>query len=671
MMNMSQFQTEYERQNEYLERLPEDYTFPLFNSAVAIESQRKSGYRHTAAAAREIVDNAIEASADTIHVIFDHVERVDTGKRGKKGRKRQVVSAVAFIDNGSGMKPGLARYALAWGGGTHYDKPTSLGRFGFGLPNASINQTRSTQVFTRTEGEQSWRKAELDIDNVNGNGSTCIGEEVQSDLPGFVQDYLVRNSIDLKRGTVVVWMTPDRLTYRRTATLKEHFLDDFGVVYRYLLNDGLKIIVDGQPVEPTDPLFLMPKGRLYRPVGGDDAPRIVWENTFVLKVYTDSDTGERLLKNVEKPNEIDADDPDLQFGRVQVRVVRFPPGFALGRKGEAQIEPIDDYAQDRLAIRESRRGVSFVRANREIETKDVFPRSRRAKSTGLGDWPLLQGYAYHWACEIRFDPDLDEIFGITNDKQRVEPHENLWKILASDDLDPRPLDRQLQLEQNWQKQERKSRRDEIRLASARKADKSDIPTPAEQAAVTADIVTGVSTEAPPARQAEVKEKTEEAIRRKNKEAKANGKSELTSQDKEKYLKTLENEKKRKPYSIEYADRSPDEPFYSPEFGPVEKVVVRINRGHPFYKLFYQGLRELSVPDGGVSPKDAVDYLLIALSKGELGTHVDECRFWYEEQRKGVWSKELERGYKILEKMESAAEPEVEEEIADFNNEASG
>ena len=59
-----------------------------------------------------MVDNSIEAGATKIHVVFE------TKKQG-----RQVVTAVAFIDNGSGMLPAMARYALSWGGGTHFDEP--------------------------------------------------------------------------------------------------------------------------------------------------------------------------------------------------------------------------------------------------------------------------------------------------------------------------------------------------------------------------------------------------------------------------------------------------------------------------------------------------------------------------------------------------------------------
>src|SRR2546430_953681 len=87
---------EVERQEKYLSRLPEDFEFPLFNSKQALESQRKNGYRDSAAAAREIVDNALEAGAKRIHLFFNH-------KRSKQGR--DLVASIAFLDDGSGMLP--------------------------------------------------------------------------------------------------------------------------------------------------------------------------------------------------------------------------------------------------------------------------------------------------------------------------------------------------------------------------------------------------------------------------------------------------------------------------------------------------------------------------------------------------------------------------------------
>src|SRR4051812_28075883 len=97
--------TELQRQQKYLDKLPADFEFPLFNAIQALESQRRNGYRNTAAAAREIVDNALEAGADRIDIVFD-----------KSNKGREVVKSVAFIDKGAGMKPKMARYALSWGG---------------------------------------------------------------------------------------------------------------------------------------------------------------------------------------------------------------------------------------------------------------------------------------------------------------------------------------------------------------------------------------------------------------------------------------------------------------------------------------------------------------------------------------------------------------------------
>jgi len=34
--------------------------------------------------------------------------------------------------------------------------------------------------------------------------------------------------------------------------------------------------------------------------------------------------------------------------------------------------------------------------------------------------------------EVKFNPQLDEVFGIANDKQTVRPIEDFWRLLASE-----------------------------------------------------------------------------------------------------------------------------------------------------------------------------------------------------------------------------------------------
>ena len=102
------------------------------------------------------------------------------------------------------------------------------------MPNASIHQTRRTLVYTRTQSNERFRRACLDIDTYREFDLQTIPAEEESDLPDFVERYASEAGIDLDHGTVVVWEKPDRLTYRTPAKLKEHLLSDFSVLYRYL-----------------------------------------------------------------------------------------------------------------------------------------------------------------------------------------------------------------------------------------------------------------------------------------------------------------------------------------------------------------------------------------------------------------------------------------------------
>ena len=372
--------SELDRQRLYLSKLPTDFTFPLFNAKQALESQRRSGYRNTAAAAREIVDNSIEAGATKVHVIFD------------KDETRQRVRAVAFIDDGPGMIPEMARYALSWGGGTHFDEPTFIGKFGFGLPNASINQTRTTEVYTRTK--DGTFKAELDINKFQQYGLQSIPEPVPSDLPEFVKAHLKRQKWDFKTGTVVVWVNPDRLTYKKHRTLAEHLVDDFGVAYRYQLlkrapnNDeepALKLLVEDITVDAINPLFLHPKARYYEPpcsAADIDKPfgggaRLMEDLSITLVIKKDTETGEpsftRLLdvKQVDEPNVTGT-------STFKVRVVRFPLGFAVAKASKTELSD----ANRRFEVRKTRRGMAFVRSGREIQMIDSFPVRRKTNATG-------------------------------------------------------------------------------------------------------------------------------------------------------------------------------------------------------------------------------------------------------------------------------------------------
>jgi Histidine kinase-, DNA gyrase B-, and HSP90-like ATPase len=381
--------TELQRQQKYLERLPDDFTFPLFNAKQAIDSQRASAYRNTGAASREIVDNAMEAGADKIHVIFDT-------QRGNGNRR--LIDAVAFIDNGSGMLPKMVRYALSWGGGTHFDDPAFIGKFGFGLPNASINQTTCVEVYSRTSATEPFIKGWLDIRDYKGYQTQVIREPIEAPLPEFVQRYLEKEGWTLDHGTVVVWVRPDRLTYRSPSNLREHKVEDFGIVYRYLLANPERMIelnVDSVTVRPVDLMFLLPEEQYY--VSAEEGgAEILKDELLPVRYFINHETGERELELLDPDSviQLNHEDPNLlAIGTIHARLAHLLVDFAEARSGKGP--PTD--ANRRFEARKTHYGLSFVRNNREIQTLDAFPRSARDKGNGLGSWPLLQGYAYHAA----------------------------------------------------------------------------------------------------------------------------------------------------------------------------------------------------------------------------------------------------------------------------------
>jgi hypothetical protein len=607
--------SEIERQKKYLAKLPKDFQYPLFNAVQALESQRRNGYRNTAAAAREIVDNSLEAGASRIHVVFN-----------KSTKGKEIVKSVAFIDNGPGMLPKMARYALSWGGGTHFDEPNFIGRFGFGLPNASINQTRRVEVYTRTNASDPINLAWLDANDFPETGLQTIPEPITADLPDFVKNYLNKNNLPFETGVVVVWVEPDRLTYKTASSLKEHILDDFGTTYRYLLK-GIDLKVDNVAVEPVDPLFLDPNARYY--LAPDKGGAIEEESPAIpVKLIRDEATEALHLQKLATRAEIDkikkgdgkADGQEvLAVGVIYLKVASFPLGLVVGRKGDANIQPIDEHAKKRFEIRQSRRGMSFVRAAREIETVDAFPRSAKDIASGLGDWPHLQSYAYHWGVEVKFGPELDEVFGITNDKQRVRPIEDFWKLLAEEGMDDL-LHRLNNKQAKWRKEAAEAARTPVSTPQ---------PSPAEVAAQVVDTVVGQQTPVPDHEREQAQNTFKEETRKR---------AQITGKSLDEAAKIVEEEAQRRRFRIDYFEE-PNGPFYKPEWELGTRIVIRINRKHPFYETLYLATKSKLVKEG-------LDLVLIALGKGELTVKEPLAKLWYEQQRK-TWSDFLAISMKAL------------------------
>src|SRR5436190_23843885 len=102
-----------------------------------IQATRDSGYKGTASAISELVDNSIQAGARRISI---------TVIAPAPGDEKTI--EVSVLDSGCGMDPFTLRQALRFGGSTRFGDRSGLGRYGMGLPNSSLSQARRATVYT-------------------------------------------------------------------------------------------------------------------------------------------------------------------------------------------------------------------------------------------------------------------------------------------------------------------------------------------------------------------------------------------------------------------------------------------------------------------------------------------------------------------------------------------
>ncbi|MGV8041426.1 MAG: ATP-binding protein [Thermoanaerobaculaceae bacterium] len=333
-----------------------------------ILATRDSGYRDTASAVSELVDNAIQAAAQQVTILVRKNATIEDGS-----------ITVAILDDGEGMAPPTLREALRFGGSSRFDDRRGLGRYGMGLPNASLSQSLRVEVYSwQSPGEV--LATQLDVDEVVAGQVTRIPEPRASALPPWLPRPTSTS------GTVVIWSKCDRLDSRRVSTLERRLKAALGRVFRHFLWNGLSVILNGEDVTPLDPLFLR-------------AP------TAGAQLF-----GEPLEYQVRTPS---------TYGGEKVGVVR----VLFSELPVHQWHHLTNEEKRRRGIANGA-GISVVRAGREIDHGWFFLNAKRREN--YDDW---------WRGEIHFDPVLDEVFGITHTKQQVRPTDMLAEVLEPEILE--------------------------------------------------------------------------------------------------------------------------------------------------------------------------------------------------------------------------------------------
>ena len=343
-----------------------------------IQATRDSGYKGTASAISELVDNSIEAGATRISI------SVTAGSEGG-----DLSIEVSVLDNGCGMDPVTLRQALRFGGTTRFGDRSGLGRYGMGLPNASLSQARQVRVYTwqAKAVRQSSRgrghtnpftvySSHLDVDAI------VRGEMQEVPRPARVKSPPA--ACKGRSGTLVVWTRCDRLDNRRPSTIGRKLEAELGRRFRHYIWKGLRISVNGSAVKAVDPLCLHPDAEVSgaRPYG----------------------------QSLRYEVRADPTDPRVT-GWVTVRFAELPV---------QEWYRLSNDVKRRIGLTRGA-GVSIIRAGREVDYGWIFMGAKRREN--YDDW---------WRCEIEFEPILDEVFGITHTKQQVRPRAELVEALTPD-----------------------------------------------------------------------------------------------------------------------------------------------------------------------------------------------------------------------------------------------
>lgn len=381
------------------------------------DALRSSGYKSIDSAVAELIDNSIEAGAHDIFVIM--TERIDPVTHKK------AVYEFGILDNGSGMDISKLASCLGIGFTTKSDR-RGMGRFGVGLPQASLHVTPNVEVYSWTEDDgpieidDPVRQVWLDIEKVKTGEQEEIEDPSLVEIPQQYRKFLKYRTEGktydfTQHGTLVYWKNCDNVKPKTMTGLNDRLEFALGRKFRHLIRNGthnIRLITighEGQAIDvlPNDPMFLMNPNyvlgnindpsnicerknincteSIFEPYGQDGG------KVIIPVPYADKKTGEQKTSDVH-----------VYFSKVRAE---FYDQTAIST-GDPGSKPIGKYVK-------KLEGISVVRANREIDF-------------GSFDFYDKTNNPYHrwWGCEIHFDPVLDEVFGVANNKQQVELRED-------------------------------------------------------------------------------------------------------------------------------------------------------------------------------------------------------------------------------------------------------
>ena len=409
--------TELELQKEFIEKpeLKEQLEFLKKGGASGIQGVvlvdaflkgiRDLGYKESANALNEINDNSFQAGARNIH--YELIGKSNIGE-------------LVVYDDGHGMVKDMLSVAVTWGGTHRQNSRKGFGKYGYGLPSASLSIAKKYTIYSKVKGGD-WHNIVFDITKLEGEGKPDL-DEIRSipkkcALPKFINDFEGENFNvkKLEHGTIIHYEELDKIYPRQLSTLKNYLIDDFGQTYFKLLNNT-NMYVDDKKVEPVDILFATPGMRGFKDPMNDLSVKIEDKEWYD-----------------EKTQEITDHEGNKQ--EIHIRWSRLPTLFFIRNesdekdtekaiiKGKLSRKSDTDKRSARWKISNKNQGIVFRRLGRRM---DVVRSFRGKFSVGPN--------SRYWKCEVNFPPTLDEHFAVNTAKQQIILNDNFLDTLEKSDV---------------------------------------------------------------------------------------------------------------------------------------------------------------------------------------------------------------------------------------------
>lgn len=381
--------------------MPKNSKRPLQGTDNILELQ-ENGYKSTVSAISEIIDNSIQANSKNVEVVIVCNTSV----------KYNEIHEILIIDDGDGMDETVFDKALQMSSGTRSGARTGLGKYGQGLPNASISQTLRVEVYTRKNDKLLFNY--IDLKEIYDSGEPFlpdVEEAKEIKIPIFQNGKIEPPA----KGTIVRWVAPNRIRPKTAKTLKEHIEREAGRIFRYYI-DGFK---DGSSkyktnisiktfdyngknyelnkfntinsITPFDPMFLMKKTQMNVLCPDSNHPTSELFNEPIKKTFEIEYNGDVVESTIEIKLSYAKKEERDRYGR-NAGNAKLPFGKAYLKRNLSR-----NYAN-----------ISIVRAGREIDAGDFG--FINDVSDNRNRW---------WSAEILIDPVLDHIIGIDNKKQQA------------------------------------------------------------------------------------------------------------------------------------------------------------------------------------------------------------------------------------------------------------